>query len=72
MRKFNPFTMKLDNAGIASGSVTPQSGAGSPEWSITSRYAGDIYINATTGVAYTNPVSGATVWWEVIQTSPAV
>ena len=69
--RFNPFTMKLDMVSAAS-SITPQSGSGSPEWSIAARYAGDFYINATTGVLYTNPTSWATTGWEVVQTAPAL
>jgi len=69
---YNPFTGKLDNKWSASSSITPQSWLASPEGAVAARYAGDTFIDTAHLVYYTNPVSGATTGWEIVQTAPAL
>jgi len=69
---YNPFTGKLDKVWWSSSAASkPTTGLASPEGVITSRYAGDMYIDSTTWITYTNPITGTNTWREVVQTTSA-
>lgn len=49
----------------------PQTGVWSPEWSIDSRFSGDIYVDTDTNITYTNPNSSGNTGWLLMQVTPA-
>jgi len=55
--------------------MTPQTGDGSPEWVVTTRFAGDQYVDTTwlkgVKLIYQNPNASWNTWWLLMQNTPA-
>jgi len=49
-----------------------QSGTGSPEGVVDTRFVGDEYLDTDTGLKYTNPNASGNTGWEIYQTAPAL
>ena len=51
--------------------LRPLSGAGTPEWTISARFIGDIYIDTDTNDVYVNDAI-ANTWWKIMARTDAL